>query len=94
MELNCNMAKPLITEHRVRDEKDALLYIANCQLTTVAEMAMKKKRPKYEYERQIDIAQRLVDWIKRFRIEIDEGNRVEKVLTLPVREWAKRFEPK
>jgi hypothetical protein len=87
--------KSHVYEHAVHDEKDALLYLINCQLATLTDMAMRKSRPKYEYKRQIDIAQNLVNWIQEFHIEVDEGNRVQGVLDTPsktVEEWVKRFE--
>lgn len=87
--------KQHITEHTVHDQNDALLYMANCQLATVAEMALKKTRAKHEYGRQTDIAQLLVNWIQEFHIEVDSGNRVADVLALPsksVKEWASKYE--
>ena len=85
-----------IYKERVHDEKSALLYAANCQLATVSDLAMKKSRGKWDYERQIKLAQNLVDWIHEFKIEVDKGNRVADIMALPsrsVKEWAEQYEP-
>jgi hypothetical protein len=65
--------------HEVKSPEDALLYLADCQLATVVQLAYKKSRGKGDYERQKDIAQHFCDWIKRFNIDVNPGNRVQKV---------------
>lgn len=45
---------------------EALAHIADCQLATVEEMALRKRRPKYEYIRQKEIAQTCVSAAVRF----------------------------
>lgn len=86
----------MIQENTIHSLADAFLYLANCQLATVQSMAMKKRRGKYEYERQIRIAQKFVDHICNFHLKVDEGNRVNNVLNTPsknVAEWLKKYEP-
>ena len=41
----------------IRSPQDALAYLLDCSLATVEDLARKKTRSKYEYERQISIAQ-------------------------------------
>lgn len=81
--------------HLIRTPEQALLYLADCTLATVADMAMKKSKSKSEYARQIGIAQTTVDWIKDFNINIEVGSRVYDVLALQdqkVVTWAKSYE--
>jgi hypothetical protein len=86
----------MITKNTIYSLEDAFLYLADCQLATVSSMAMKKSRQKFEYERQISIAQMFVDKIRSFKLKNDSGNRVNDILNLPsqsVAEWAKKYEP-
>lgn len=79
----------------VRTEKEALLYLCDCLLATVSDMAMKKSRKKYEYERHIEIAQTAVNWVKDFNQEISVDSRIYDVLSTEsqtVKEWAKKYE--
>lgn len=84
-------------KHLVRTPEQALLYLADCTLATVADMAMKKSKSKNEFQRQISIAQSAVDWIKDFNIEVKVekvGSRVYDVLALPdqkVETWSKSY---
>ena len=50
-------------ERDVRTPELALAYITDCTLATVASMAMKKSRGKGEFERQISIAQKSINWM-------------------------------
>lgn len=84
----------MISKHTVRTPEQALLYLADCTLATVSDMAMKKSRSKNEFKRQIEIAQTAVDWIKSFKIHTDTESRVSKILALPdqrVETWAKTY---
>jgi len=73
----------------VKTPEDALLYITDCCLATVAHMAMLKSRKKLEYERQISIAQQACDWIKAMGIS-PHGTRAEKIIgRQTVEEWAR-----
>lgn len=81
-------------KHLVRTPEQALLYLADCTLATVADMAMKKSKSKSEFQRQISIAQSAVDWIKDFNIEVKIGSRVYDVLALPdrnVETWSRSY---
>ena len=69
---------------------DALAYITDCNLATIESMAIKKSRPKYEYQRQIGIAQKAVNWMKQMGISM-HGTRAEDI-TGTVAEWAAQFE--
>ena len=81
-------------KHLVRTPEQAILYLADCTLATVADMAMKKSKSKHEFQRQIAIAQSAVNWIKDFNIEVKAGSRVHDVLALPgqnVETWSKSY---
>lgn len=81
-------------KHLVRTPEQALLYLADCTLATVADMAMKKSKSKSEFQRQIAIAQSAVDWIKSFNIKIEIDSRIYDVLALPdqkVETWIRSY---
>ena len=80
--------------HLVRTPEQALEYLADCTLATVADMAMKKSKSKSEFQRQIEIAQSAVDWLKAFNAKIEIGSRVYDVLSLAdqkVETWSKSY---
>ena len=80
-------------KHYVRTPADALAYITNCTLATVGEMAQKKSRTKYEFERQMSIAQTAIDWMVQFGIDVS-NTRVEDVIAAGgVKEWAQKYMP-
>ena len=78
-----------------RDIKNAeklVVYLVDCTLATVADMAMKKSRPVYEYQRQKNIAQRTINHMEEMHIS-PEGSRAEDILgKMSVNEWAAKFE--
>ena len=79
----------------VKTEKDALLYLTECLLVTVSDMAMKKSRKKHEYERHIEIAQTAINWINDFNCNIEIDSRIYEILSTEsrsVKEWAKKYE--
>lgn len=81
-----------MNKNLVRTPEQALLYLTDCTLATVADMAMKKSKSKYEFQRQIQIAQSAVDWLKEFNVKIEIGSRVYDVLSQPdqnVETWSK-----
>ena len=83
----------MMTYDRIRSDHDALVYFLDCQLATVSSMAMRKSRAKYEYQRQISIAQRLIDYIRTTDGEIDTGHRMIDVLEAgDVAKWAQQYE--
>ena len=87
----------MLTKERVRTPEQALIYLTDCHLATVSDMALKKKRPKWEFERHVMIAQTSINWIRDFKINIEVGSRAYEVLSLEsqkVSEWAERFYPK
>ena len=82
-------------QHLVKTPEQALQYLADCTLATVALMATKKSKSKSELRRQIAIAQTAVDWLKNFNIEIERNSRAYDVLALPdqkVETWCKSFD--
>lgn len=78
-------------KHEVRTPSDALAYIVDCQLATVAEMAMKKTRGKFDYQRHIAIAQSGLDWMRGMDVPLD-GTRAGKIENGDVAAWAKKYE--
>jgi len=68
----------------------ALAYLADCTLATVEEMACRRRRPKYEFERHIAIAQKTVDFIDSFNIDGSETRAHEVIKTFgsSVQKWS------
>jgi hypothetical protein len=84
-------------KHEVNDLGKLIAYITDCNLATVSDMAMKKSRPKYEYERQIIIAQFSIN--KAIELGIEQRTflttRAYEVINSfegNVTEWAKQYE--
>ena len=78
----------------VRTPADALVYITDCTLATVCDMAGKKSRLKYEYARQKAIASQAIAWMDFMHIGY-RGTRAEDVAQAgSVDAYAARFEPK
>ena len=72
--------------------EEAFAYIADCNLATVASMAMLKSRKKGEYQRQIRIAQKMCDNMERFNISPQDTRAEEIIGKMTVEEWAKKWE--
>jgi len=78
----------------VKNPADALVYITDCCLATVSIMAGLKSRKEYEYQRQINIAQKACNWMKQMKID-PTGSRAEDIINkTTVADWAKYYEPK
>lgn len=77
--------------HDVRDPGQALAYITDCNLATVSDMASKKSRPKAEFERQIVIAQRGVDWMVAMKVDFKGTRAVDVVAAGGVAAWARQY---
>ena len=76
----------------VRTAEDALVYLTDCTLATVGNMAMFKSRKKYEYERQKSIAETAIKWLDELSIDYS-GTRVNGVKAYgSVDAWAKSYE--
>lgn len=54
----------VVNRYMVKSLDDMIDYLVNCTLATVASMALTKSRVKREYQKQMDMAQKSVDWIK------------------------------
>ena len=81
-------------KYAVRNIEQAFVYIADCNLATVANMAMTKSRPKGEFKRQKNIAQSMIDWIVFFKID-SESTRAENIINNfsgSVDAWANQFD--
>jgi hypothetical protein len=79
----------------IRTPEQALAYLTDCTLATVSDLAMKKSRPKLEFERQKAMAQTSLDWMVSMKVET-RGTRAEKVLREhggSVDAWAATFFP-
>lgn len=73
-------------KNRVRIPADALAYITDCTLATVCDMASKKRRPKYEFERQISIAQTAITWMQEMGVDFSDTRAKEVVKEGSVKE--------
>ncbi len=77
----------------VRTPADALAYITDCTLATVAWMAMKQRRPKHEFERQISIAQRAVTWMQQMGVDVSSTRAEEVIKAGSVEKWVEQYLP-
>ncbi len=80
-------------KHMVRTAEDALAYLVDCTLATVSDMAGKKRRPKYEFERQIEIAQIGLNWMRNMSVDCST-TRAQKVIEQfngNVAKWAESY---
>lgn len=86
---------------------DAFVYYADCQLATVEKMAASRYKTKADYNRQVEIAQEMVDQVKAFNVSpfinikseglttSKAGLKVYEVISKHeglVSEWAKKWE--
>ncbi|WP_305906279.1 hypothetical protein Q9L42_020765 (plasmid) [Methylomarinum sp. Ch1-1] len=82
--------------HQVRTPEHALLYLVDCTLATVSSMAMLKSRKKNEFNRQIGIAQKGINWIQDMKIDPFQ-TRAEDVINQfdsSVEKWSAQYLPK
>ncbi len=72
--------------------RERILHLLECTLGTIEMMAKRKSRDKREYTRQIDIAQRVITWVRARGIDVPApGFRALHIVTgsLTVAEWAR-----
>lgn len=75
----------------VRTPEQALAYVTDCTLATVSSIVMKKTRCNYEYERQINIAQKACDWMEEMKIDPVTTRAEDIIGKCTVAEWAKQY---
>ena len=83
----------ILSPSRVNSPDKAFVYITDCTLATVAQMAMLKSRKKTEFERQINIAQKAINWIIEFKID-PHDTRVREVIKdydCDVNKWVGKY---
>jgi len=79
----------------VRTIAQALAYVTDCNLATVCNMASKKSRPKHEYDRQINIAQKAINWMREMGVDERSTRATDVCRDIDgVRVWARKYEPK
>lgn len=77
----------------VRDTGQALAYITDCTLATVTDLASRTRPPKNELKRQINIAQKAIDWMDAFGVDYSKTRAAEvKVIGGTVEKWASKFQ--
>jgi len=76
----------------VNNSERLVAYLVDCTLATVSDMAMKKSRGKYEYERQISIAQFAVDKMIDMHIDPETSRAKDIVGKMTVADWARQYE--
>ena len=77
---------------KVHDKDKAYAYVLDCNLATVGHMAMLKSRKKGEYERQINIAQKMLDWANDFGIDCSKTRAFDVMKAGTVKQWASKNE--
>jgi hypothetical protein len=74
---------------------EALAYIVDCTLATVSQMAMRKKPPVGEFNRQISIAQTGVNWIREMNVACGTTRAHSVIASFDgsVEKWAQQYRP-
>ena len=74
--------------------ENAFVYITDCNLATVTYLTLLKRKTKSEYERQINIAQTMVDCIQKFELNPGTTRAVSVMYNYngSVKDWSKQFE--
>lgn len=80
-------------KHQINNTGQALAYITDCTLATVCEMAMKKKRPKHEFERQMSIAQTAINWMVQMGVDVTTTRAEDVLKDGDVQAWAAKYMP-
>lgn len=80
----------------VRTPEKAVVYLVECTLATVTRLAMKKSRSVGEYDRQIAIAQKGIDWMIQMDIDPLKTRAAEVIQSYDgsVKAWAKFYDVK
>ena len=80
-------------KNRVHSGQEALAYLVDCTLATVCKMALRKSRPKGEFERQIAIAQTGIDWMREFGSPMNDSRAedIERSFGGSVSKWANAY---
>ena len=74
--------------------EQALIYITECTLATVAHQTYLKKKTMGEYDRQISIAQKSIDGIMANKLKARRGERVYMVIEHydgDVQKWIRNY---
>ena len=74
----------------VRNPEQALIYLLDCNLATVEHYSTVKKISKSDFKRQIGIAQKNLDWVCGFKIELENNSRAKHIkdnCNQSVEEW-------
>jgi len=80
-------------KHQVGNPGQALAYITDCTLATVCDMAMKKKRPKHEFARQMSIAQTAINWMVQMGVDVSTTRAADVIEAGSVERWAEKYMP-
>lgn len=80
-------------KHQVRTPADALVYVTDCTLATVYNMATKKTRSTGEFERQINIAQTAINWMLEMGVDFSGTRMVDVIKAGDVATWAAKYMP-
>lgn len=67
-----------LSKDRVHTPEQALAYVTECTLATLE--SYPKSGSKYEFGRQLSIAQTSMDWIRQMKIDVSGSSRVKEVV--------------
>jgi len=80
-------------KNEVQTPEQALAYIVDCTMATVSDLASKKRPPVNELKRQIEIAQKGVNWMKQMGIDFTSTRANDLYPSMSVQEWSEQFKP-
>lgn len=81
----------VITSSTIKNSSEALLWLTDCTLASVAGLVTRKSASKYETTRQISMAQTAINWIMRDGLELPQHSRITDVIRdygASVQDWA------
>lgn len=78
-------------KYAVRTPADALAYLTDCTLATVCDMASKKRRPHFEFLRQMSIAQTGVTWMQEMGVDTSTTRAADVIAAGGVQKWAEQW---
>ena len=86
--------RKLLTKESVNCDEEAIVFLVECELATVATIASHKKINQSEYKCHLSIAQFGIDYIKNNMLAYCEYMRINIIISSKsknVEEWAKRY---
>lgn len=66
-----------MNRYTIENANQALAYVVDCHLATLEELARAKSPPKYEFQRQLSIAQSSINWMVQFKVDFSDTRAID-----------------